>query len=539
MFNTQAYPKEDKDLKPIGSVYDDSIVRYSHSRQYMVMYNSLWPKVDYCTSIGCYQSNDNFKLAHFINDSDFYYDTTNALISYEGTQGTVTKELDSLLLNKSRSGKQFGAFVSNSHYQSDKYNRYVQKKYNITSFEKLGILSIKEAKKHRYVSHFCKEKLKFYGFKGNMICSPLIPLKLYHIKKYFKNDLEEYNNLLFQTNVSERDEKYTIKLINKFNNLKSRELGVIFSYSLISNILDKYKSRESLNSSLNYHFKKYGTKKLSSLVFTSHSKVIIRLIKHCVNDSQDVEYLYKFFSSPLYKEQELVRAVQAFDIKSYEFSHLLLLYMIAVYGGVKSPIERVLKLENIGNFSEIFDDLDTVINVYNRALNHEDGVEILKTLAVKTKGYIDGKTDHVNYNRELVRLLQQVKNVKVNFEYSQETIDTFNFSDDDVVISLAQDSSELLSMGSEMNICVGSYVDRVKTKRCDILSVKSAIDNNYLVCIELRGKSIVQAKMAYNNRLVNDKDLLLKIQNYAAERSIGINTYDMETHTNGTTDHYF
>jgi hypothetical protein len=63
---------------------------------------------------------------------------------------------------------------------------------------------------------------------------------------------------------------------------------------------------------------------------------------------------------------------------------------------------------------------------------------------------------------------------------------------------LAPDTHYLVEVGSKMNICVGSYADFALSKRCDIIVLKE--NEEPVVCIELRGDKLIQAKMKHNKR---------------------------------------
>jgi hypothetical protein len=63
---------------------------------------------------------------------------------------------------------------------------------------------------------------------------------------------------------------------------------------------------------------------------------------------------------------------------------------------------------------------------------------------------------------------------------------------------LAPDTHYLIEVGSKMNICVGSYGRRVMQKECHIIVLKEM--DEPVVCIEIRGKELIQAKMKYNQR---------------------------------------
>lgn len=69
------------------------------------------------------------------------------------------------------------------------------------------------------------------------------------------------------------------------------------------------------------------------------------------------------------------------------------------------------------------------------------------------------------------------------YHYTKEMEERFNKTIDGYDFGLATDSLQLVEVGTEMSICVGSYGKRVANKQCTIVTVKK--DNNYVTCIEI------------------------------------------------------
>ena len=86
---------------------------------------------------------------------------------------------------------------------------------------------------------------------------------------------------------------------------------------------------------------------------------------------------------------------------------------------------------------------------------------------------------------------------------------------------------ELHAAGEELRNCVGGcYPERMKEGKCCIVLV--ADDRGKLkVCIELRGDTIVQAKLFRNRPLHEDEALFNKVMAWAKERKLKIATDDL------------
>ena len=86
------------------------------------------------------------------------------------------------------------------------------------------------------------------------------------------------------------------------------------------------------------------------------------------------------------------------------------------------------------------------------------------------------------------------------YEYSQNLQDRFNRTVDGYDFSLATDSLQLVEVGTEMGICVGSYGKRVADKQCIIVTMRK--DDKYVGCIEINSDgSTNQVKAIRNNSL--------------------------------------
>jgi hypothetical protein len=95
---------------------------------------------------------------------------------------------------------------------------------------------------------------------------------------------------------------------------------------------------------------------------------------------------------------------------------------------------------------------------------------------------------------------------------------------ENLCFSLVPDTHYLVEVGSRMNICVGSYGDYAYSKQCDIIVLKE--NEQPLVCIEIRGKKLVQAKTKHNGR--PNKKLKNEIITWCKENKIKYdNCYDI------------
>jgi hypothetical protein len=90
-------------------------------------------------------------------------------------------------------------------------------------------------------------------------------------------------------------------------------------------------------------------------------------------------------------------------------------------------------------------------------------------------------------------------------------------------LTLAKDTLELINVGAEMNICVGSYTDRAVSKSCTIMVLRE--DSISVGCIELREGSVVQVKGSRNQLLQNAEKAFIK--NWATVKGLNVATNDL------------
>lgn len=86
---------------------------------------------------------------------------------------------------------------------------------------------------------------------------------------------------------------------------------------------------------------------------------------------------------------------------------------------------------------------------------------------------------------------------------------------------------ELIECGVNMNICVGSYVDRLVSKKLEIFFVKD-IAGEYVACLEVRKDRLVQAKLEKNKCVSTNPVIYQFVKDWCEKYNISYdNTYDM------------
>lgn len=90
----------------------------------------------------------------------------------------------------------------------------------------------------------------------------------------------------------------------------------------------------------------------------------------------------------------------------------------------------------------------------------------------------------------------------------------------------AEFASDLYLIGKMLHNCVHSYSSDAFTGRCSIVTMHEKDEPRPLVCIELRGNHIVQAKLNYNKPVFTDPVVLASIIEWAEGKDLVLNCRD-------------
>jgi len=131
--------------------------------------------------------------------------------------------------------------------------------------------------------------------------------------------------------------------------------------------------------------------------------------------------------------------------------------------------------------------LSDTVNMYNQIKRALGSYPLIGTI----------RELHDNLSKDIAK----IDNPNYEFSYTKDEKQLEDHNEDyDLVF--AKTAHELIDVGSEMRICVGSYGKKAFKKRCNIIVLRNKKEKP-IVCIELSGdcKSIVQAKYFANNIL--------------------------------------
>jgi hypothetical protein len=121
--------------------------------------------------------------------------------------------------------------------------------------------------------------------------------------------------------------------------------------------------------------------------------------------------------------------------------------------------------------------------------------------------------------------LQRHKNIK--FTVPDHIVKRLAMQTGRLKFFLPKESIELLEAGAELHNCVASYGDAVKDHKKWVVLV--ADDKGKLsACLEVRGKELVQAKIAWNKPVASDAKLNAEVIAWAKEAGLEIKTADVK-----------
>ena len=136
--------------------------------------------------------------------------------------------------------------------------------------------------------------------------------------------------------------------------------------------------------------------------------------------------------------------------------------------------------------------------------------------------------DIIHYHDMLTKTDRRIKIKNEKITYSEEELNHYDYEEEKIKIGLAKTTNEIVSSGTQMNICVPSYANSALDKKLYILFVY--VKDVPTVCIELGfDDKTIEAKQvkAYSNYKV-EESMAKFIAKYFNERKINYkNCHDL------------
>lgn len=142
-----------------------------------------------------------------------------------------------------------------------------------------------------------------------------------------------------------------------------------------------------------------------------------------------------------------------------------------------------------------------------------DSISMLKSLIEQDfsiKKYIKNKSI-IEMHDDLMKVFQKLDQENLTIKHSDEEKRLevkITDKEDDLYVSLCNETCELHNLGLLMNNCVGSYRRDALAKNCNIMYAHR--NNKLVACIELRNNDLHQVKGYSNQKLADNDQSLIK-----------------------------
>ena len=139
--------------------------------------------------------------------------------------------------------------------------------------------------------------------------------------------------------------------------------------------------------------------------------------------------------------------------------------------------------------------------------------------------------DYHDYLDHIYRTLNpRNRNFGVDYTEVFESVDTSKeyeeVSTDKYIFRSPKTANELILVGRDLNICVGSYRKHFFVKTLDIVLVTD-LENNYVGCIEINSNHVVQAKLKYNRKFSSNADVYSAMVDWMELMEVTPHTIDL------------
>lgn len=141
--------------------------------------------------------------------------------------------------------------------------------------------------------------------------------------------------------------------------------------------------------------------------------------------------------------------------------------------------------------------------------------------------FIKAKIRSRDIHDYLVRLVNKQQHENVRIKYKSMRDFPLTGKVEELVFSLPPDTEQLANLGRAMHNCVGTYRDRVLSDKVRIIAAFK--NRKPVICIEIRGAKVVQAKLVNNKPVREDAELNRALLAWAKARKLMVNTYDVQT----------
>lgn len=248
-----------------------------------------------------------------------------------------------------------------------------------------------------------------------------------------------------------------------------------------------------------------NSKRLRKIIATNPTDLkTLKFIKDLGFKNNDIKYNYleyeKYLETSHAFKSELVKPSLTLFYSDYE-----------MYGCIKKFIKKLIKVRGESDTLRLLiDELEMQFSYRHSVIQDTAMIySLLKGRNALTADLFKGNSLEVMHDKMSERY-NLIKHENQTLLYTDEEKQIFEKDYEDYVFRFAIDTQELIKVGNEMHICVGSYGDSALKKVCYIvLMIK---EDKYVGCIELsyNKKKLRQAKAKYNDAIIGEDAKVLK-----------------------------
>ena len=140
--------------------------------------------------------------------------------------------------------------------------------------------------------------------------------------------------------------------------------------------------------------------------------------------------------------------------------------------------------------------------------------------------FIRAKIRSRDMHDHLTRLADKQQHENVRIKYKSLRDFPLTGKVDDLIFSLPPDTEQLANLGRAMHNCVGTYRDRVLSDKVRIIAAFR--NRKPVICIEIRGAKVAQAKLVNNQSVRDDAKLNRALLAWAKSRKLIVETNDVQ-----------
>lgn len=278
--------------------------------------------------------------------------------------------------------------------------------------------------------------------------------------------------------------------------------------------------------------------------------------RNLVKNNLENIYCIKYLIDLGFKQKQIINILLNLNIKEVRAEYIKESFVIKKYMNNNNNKDVFKKLfyfkDCLKTIQDIEKMLDTIIGT-SLSLLKKYKISDTEITYENIDSYFNFNLNIKNLEKEVIHIYNLIYEEDINlyydekenaqsefFEYNLPNLDYSKpecdlYEDGEYSLSIPLNSTIIRKVGSELQICIATYVEKIKKQESIILFVKKA--EKYIGCIELDEKyeTLIQAKIRYNKEF-NDVEQEF-IYKFCLKNKIDVCTVDMKNKYNTISDY--